>query len=214
MESNKERVLGAIPRGWNYFSNFEANDSGRIVVVWDPTVTLLIYNATAQSVTCGITILSQNITLAVTFVYGFNLVEDQRSIWTNLADLHDSTPVSNHPWCVLGDFNQMMRSSHHSNHLSSVIDDSAMDEANLGMQDAQLFEAQAKGLPFTWRNCQDVNHISTKIDHAFINQAWSSFSLILLRIIWILHSQIILRASFGCQLSDGRSLNNLNSSTM
>ncbi|XP_013717736.1 uncharacterized protein LOC106421439 [Brassica napus] len=148
LESNKERVLGAIPRGWNYFSNFEANDSGRIVVVWDPTVTLLIYNATAQSVTCGITILSQNITLTVTFVYWFNLVEDRRSLWTNLADHHDSTPVSNHPWCVLGDFNQMLRSSHHSNHLSSVIDDSGMDEANLGMQDAQLFEAQAKGLVF------------------------------------------------------------------
>ncbi|KAG5408313.1 hypothetical protein IGI04_004632 [Brassica rapa subsp. trilocularis] len=174
LENNKERVLSAIPRDWKYYGNYEHNDAGRIVVVWDPRVTMLIYNATAQSVTCGVTILSENITLTVTFVYGFNLVEDRRSLWINLQDLHASSPVSEHPWSVLGDFNQMLRSSHHSNHLSARTDESGMEEANLGLQDAQLFEAQAKGLPFTWRNCQDDNPISTRIDHAFINQTWSS----------------------------------------
>lgn len=108
-------------------------------------------------------------------MYGFNLLEERTSLWVHLAELQASTPVTDHPCCVLGDFNQMLWSSHHSNHLSSRVDDSGMDEANLGLQDAQLFEAQAKGLPFTWRNCQDDNPISTKIDHAFINQAWSSY---------------------------------------
>ncbi|WZZ87371.1 hypothetical protein YC2023_115950 [Brassica napus] len=56
------------------------NDSGRIVIVWDPKVPMLIYNTTAQSVTCGVTILSENITLTITFVYGFNLVEDRKSL--------------------------------------------------------------------------------------------------------------------------------------
>ena len=161
LESNKERILRTVPRGWNYYGNFEENDYGRIVIVWDPRVTLDVYTATAQSVTCGVTILSENITLTVTFVYGFNLVEERTSLWVSLAELQASTPVSDHPWCVLGDFNQMLRSSHHSNHLSARTDDSGMDEANLGLQDAQLFEAQAKGLSFTWRNCQDDNPIST-----------------------------------------------------
>ncbi|KAF3525814.1 hypothetical protein F2Q69_00046782 [Brassica cretica] len=161
-------------RDWKYYGNYEHNDTGRIVNVWDPKVTMFIYNETAQSVTCGVTILSENITLTVTFVYGFNLVEVRRCLWANLVDLHASTPVSDNPWSVLGDFNQMLRSSQHSNHLSSRTDDSSMEEANLRLQDAQLFEAQAKGLPFTWRNCQDDNPISTKIDHAFISQAWSS----------------------------------------
>ncbi|KAF8114375.1 hypothetical protein N665_0039s0133 [Sinapis alba] len=88
--------------------------------------------------------------------------------------MQGSTPVSCYPWLVIGDFNQMMRSSHHSNHLSSRVDESGMSDANIALQDAELFEAQAKGLPFTWRNNQDDNPISTKIDHAFINQAWSS----------------------------------------
>ncbi|KAF2573835.1 hypothetical protein F2Q70_00005530 [Brassica cretica] len=67
----------------------------------------------------------------------------------------------------------MLRTSHHSNHLTSRVDVSGMKEANDCLQDAQLFEAQAKGLPYTWRNSQDDNPISTRIDHALINQAWS-----------------------------------------
>lgn len=174
LEGNKERVLGAIPRGWKYFGNYDDDASGRIVVVWDPRVTVMIYDASAQSVTCGISILSENISVTVTFVYGFNLLDARRSLWSRMVDLHASSPVSTHPWAVLGDFNQMLRSSHHSHHLTSRVDLSGMDEANLALQDAELFEAQAKGLPFTWRNSQDDSPISTRIDHAFINQSWST----------------------------------------
>lgn len=174
LESNKERVLGAIPRGWNYFGNFADDPSGRIVIAWDPSVLLVIYEATSQSVTCGISLLSENISFTVTFIYGFNLVEERRSMWDRLVVLQATTPVSSRSWVVLGDFNQMLRTSHHSNHLVSRIDDSGMHDANIYLQDAQLFEAQAKGLPFTWRNSQDDNPISTRIDHAFINQPWLS----------------------------------------
>ena len=89
MENNKERILGAIPRGWNFFGNFEEDVSGRIIIVWDPTVTMCIYHATAQSVTFGATILSENITLTVTFVYGFNQVEERRALWDSLVKLQD-----------------------------------------------------------------------------------------------------------------------------
>lgn len=135
---------------------------------------MLIYNATSQSVTCGVTILSENISLTFTFVYGFNLVEERRCLWDSLVRMQEGSPVAAHPWSVLGDFNQMLRTSHHSNHISTFVDVAGMDDANLSLQDAQLFEAQVKGLPYTWRNMQDDNPISTKIDHAFINQAWSS----------------------------------------
>ncbi|CAF2130462.1 unnamed protein product, partial [Brassica napus] len=135
-----------IPRGWNFFGNYEDDDSSRIVIVWDPRVKMVIYEATSQSVTCGISVLSENITLTVTFVYGFNLVEDQRSLWTGLVNFQATSPVSSYPW----------------------------SDANISLQDAQLFEAQAKGVPYTWRNSQDDSPISTRIDHAFINQSWST----------------------------------------
>ncbi|XP_024013347.1 uncharacterized protein LOC112087697 [Eutrema salsugineum] len=103
----------------------------------------------------------------------FFLVESRVPLWNELRQINDSTPAASYPWAVVGDFNQMMRVSHHSNHLAIDVDTSGMEEFNLALQDAELFEAQAKGLPFTWKNNQ-ADPISTKIDHAFINHAWSS----------------------------------------
>ncbi|XP_013632660.1 PREDICTED: uncharacterized protein LOC106338171 [Brassica oleracea var. oleracea] len=98
----------------------------------------------------------------------------RKCLWEGLVELHDSTPVSRFPWADLGDFNQMLRTSHHSNHFSSQVDEAGIEDANLCLQDAQLFEAQFKGPPFTWRNSQDENPISTRIDHALINQHWTT----------------------------------------
>lgn len=59
-------------------------------------------------------------------------------------------------------------------HLSSEIDVTGVEDMNLSLQEAELFEAQHKGLSFTWWNNQEASPISKKIDHAFINQAWSA----------------------------------------
>ncbi|KAF3597513.1 hypothetical protein DY000_02026866 [Brassica cretica] len=130
--------------------------------------------ATTQSVTCGVHVPSENLNFTVSFVYGFNFLEDRTSLWTGLEDLQTTTPVSRCPWVVLGDFNQILRTEHHSNHLSARVDTAGIEDINLSLQETKLFEAQAKGLTYTWKNNQDENLISTKIDHAFINHQWAS----------------------------------------
>lgn len=45
---------------------------------------------------------------------------------------------------------------------------------NLAMQEAELFEIQTKGLPFTWWNNHGSNPISKRIDNVLVNQAWTS----------------------------------------
>lgn len=174
LENNKDRILHAIPRGWRFFGNYAEHVLGRIFIVWDPRVTVFIYQATAQSVTCGVHIPSKNLNFTVSFVYGFNLLEDRTSLWTELEDLQATTLVSRCPWVVLGDFNQILRTEHHSNHLSARVDTAGIEDINLSLQKTELFEAQAKGLTYTWKNNQDENPISTKIDHAFINHQWTS----------------------------------------
>ncbi|CDY14567.1 BnaC03g48920D [Brassica napus] len=74
----------------------------------------------------------------------------------------------------LGDFNQIIRTSQHSNSMHIEVDTSGVDDMNLAMQEADLFEAQGKGLSFTWWNNQELTHISKKIDHALINQSWAT----------------------------------------
>ncbi|WZZ52528.1 hypothetical protein YC2023_052635 [Brassica napus] len=135
---------------------------------------MTIYQSTPQAVTCGIFLLSENINLTVTFVYAYNQVEDKLQLWNDLATLNATTPVANYPWAVLGDFNQILRAEHHSDHLSLNVDVTGMDDFNLAIEEANLFEAQSKGLPYIWWNNHDNNLLSKRIDHALINQHWAT----------------------------------------
>ncbi|CAG7901046.1 unnamed protein product, partial [Brassica rapa] len=111
--------------------------------------------------------------MTITFVYAFNEVESRTALWQELEALNSSTPVSSHPWAVLGDFNQITRSTHHSQEMELDVDTSGMEDMNLALQEAEIFEAQDKVLTFSWWNNQEANPISKKIDHAFINQSWA-----------------------------------------
>ncbi|WZZ73704.1 hypothetical protein YC2023_085074 [Brassica napus] len=172
--SNEARIRSAIPVGWKFFGNYGQNISGRIVVVWDPSVSVFIYKASAQAVTCGIHILAQSLTFTVTFVYGFNEVGERMALWKELEQINRTPAMSNSPWAVIGDFNQILRLSHHSGYPTRVIDDDGMEDMNIALQDSELFEAQSKGAPFTWWNNNEVNPISKRIDHALINQLWAT----------------------------------------
>lgn len=171
--SNSRRISSAIPAGWKLFANSGPQESARIVVVWDPTITVTIYQASSQAVTCGIFILAENLTLTVTFVYGFNQPEERQALWEELSLINASTPVSRCPWAVLGDFKQILRVEQHSNHLLFEVDTTGMEDFNLAIQDAELFEAQANGLTYSWWNNQDASPVAKKIDHTLINQHWA-----------------------------------------
>lgn len=173
-ENNLRRIRNAIPNGWEFFGNYEHHDSGRIIVVWDPSVRVFIYKSSAQAVTCGIFLMAENVNYTVTFVYGFNKVAERLTLWEELVGIHDSTPVLNSPWVVLGDFNQIFRLSHYSCYRNALIDSAGIDDMTSALQDAELFGCQAKGSPFTWWNNCDSNPISKRIDHALINHPWES----------------------------------------
>ncbi|XP_024009969.1 uncharacterized protein LOC112085166 [Eutrema salsugineum] len=171
---NAGRISRAIPVGWNFLGNFDHHETARLVVVWDPSVSVVFYQVSAQAMTCGFFIPADNTSITVTFVYGFSQVESRVQLWEELVHLNDTTPVSRCPWAVVGDFNQILRHTQHSSHLVDDVDISGMEDFNLALQGADLFEAQSKGLTFSWWNNQDGNPISKKIDHALINQAWSN----------------------------------------
>lgn len=147
---NAGRIQRAIPAGWKFFGNFDHLPTARILVVWDPSVSLVVFKSSEQLVTCGIFIQSLSLHVTVSFTYAHNLPDERQSLWEELAWLNLNSPVSRYPWAVVGDFNQILRLSHHSEHLSQPIDTAGMDDINLALQEAELFEAQAKGLQFTW----------------------------------------------------------------
>ncbi|KAG2299655.1 hypothetical protein Bca52824_036127 [Brassica carinata] len=171
--NNSRRISGALPVGWKFFANSDHHHSARIIVVWYPSVMVTIYKASAQAVTCGIFIQAENINFTVSFVYAFNQPEERQALWEELSIPNDTTPVSRFPWAVLGDFNQILRVDQHSNHLQTEVDVTGMEDFNLAIQEAELFEAQANGLTYSWWNNQDASPVSKKIDHALINHHWA-----------------------------------------
>ncbi|CAF1734226.1 unnamed protein product [Brassica napus] len=131
-----------ISRGWKFSGNYEENDSGRIVIVWDPKVPMLIYNTTAQSVTCG----------------------------ESLVDMHLSSPVATHP-CL---------------------------------QDAQLFEAQAKKVFLSLGGiCRMIIPSPQRLIMLSLTKLGPLLSRTLMQNFWILLNRIMLLVFFGCHLSDG-----------
>lgn len=171
--SNARRILKAVPRGWKHFGNFGSHNTARIVVVWDPRVSVVVYKESAQVITCGFFLRSENINFTVSFVYGFNLVEERVTLWEELAHLHSSTPLSRSPWAVIGDFNQILRSEHNSQFPAANIDLHGVSDFELALQDSNLFEAPSKGLPFTWWNHREEDPTSKRIDHALIDEYWA-----------------------------------------
>lgn len=92
-------------------------------------------------------------------------------LWDGIAVMNATTHMSRSPWLVAGDFNQITRLEQHSKYSFSVVDAGGIEDINIALQNSDLFEAQGKGLPFTWCNNQDDDPISKKLDHAFINQS-------------------------------------------
>ncbi|CAN6971907.1 unnamed protein product [Brassica rapa subsp. trilocularis] len=160
-----------IPRGWMFFGNYDDDVSGRIVVVWDPSVTLIVYDATAQSVTCGISILSESISITVTFVYGFNLVDERRNLWRGLTELHGSSPVSSYPWAPVSPFR-----------MQSCL-----------KRKPKVYRSLGGIVRMTILYLLELTTLSS------INRGLQRFRILML-ISWILLNRIILHVSLGCRL--------------
>ncbi|KAF3555900.1 hypothetical protein F2Q69_00010894 [Brassica cretica] len=109
-----------------------------------------------------------------------NVFKDQSPETSTSATAEKDTKYLLHSHLLLciqpagGSHGTILRLDNHSAYGSSLVDSSRMDEINLGLQEAALFELQSKGLPYTWWNNQDDNPVSKKIDHVFINQDWST----------------------------------------
>ncbi|CAN6995847.1 unnamed protein product, partial [Brassica oleracea var. botrytis] len=159
-----------IPRGWKFFGNYDDDVSGRIVVVWDPSVTLIVYDATAQSVTCGISILSESISITVTFVYGFNLVDERRNLWRGLTELHGSSPVSSYPWELISPFR-----------MQSCL-----------RRKPKVYRSLGGIVKMTILYLHELTTLSS------INRGLQRFHILML-ISWILLNRIILHVSLGCR---------------
>ncbi|XP_010531748.1 PREDICTED: uncharacterized protein LOC104807977, partial [Tarenaya hassleriana] len=171
-KDNEHRIKAALPADWYYHCNHDADISGRIWIVWHPSVKVIVYESNIQTLTCGIEIPLHEIRFTATLVYGKNSAHERSSLWQNLKNLADYPPLGQSPWLVVGDFNQPLFPTERSDFLNNNIPSQGMEAMEEAISHAGLSDIESRGLLFTWFNNQSANPLAVKLDRAMGNAPW------------------------------------------
>lgn len=165
--------MNKIIPGWRFEANYsDEADNGRIVVVWDPLLSVVVYFKSPQIMVCGIFNLVTSQSFTAAFVYARNLKEERIRLWSDILQLSYSALVRNSPWITLGDFNQVAAVSEVYSLSEPIISPGGMEEFNSCMASSEIFDMSFRGCQFTWTNKSITNLKARKLDRALINEAW------------------------------------------
>ncbi|XP_070010525.1 uncharacterized protein [Nicotiana sylvestris] len=106
----------------------------------------------------------------LTLVYGFNTIEQRKSLWSNLNDI--STQMTK-PWIIGGDFNAMLYTQDRM--YGNPVAMSEMEDFSDCIHNLFLNELAWKGEYYTWSNKQQGDdRILSRIDRVFGSDLWMS----------------------------------------
>ena len=81
-EKNMKTVRKRIVPGWKMLNNYTDSPNGRIWLVWvDNWYKIKVITSSAQFFHCQVNERSKDYQFIVTVVYGFNTVEQRKSLW-------------------------------------------------------------------------------------------------------------------------------------
>lgn len=88
LEENAQRIVSSAFPGWRWDNNYSCAELGRIWVVWDPSVSVVVYKKSAQFMLCGVFDPATGISVSVAFIYGFNTEGQRKELWRELSELN------------------------------------------------------------------------------------------------------------------------------
>lgn len=165
-------VFEAVAPGWRVETNYSDTEGGRIWVVWDPVVSVVVYSKSDQMVVCGVFEPKTNVSYTTIFVYGYNTKIQRRRLWEELVMVAGMRVAQEVPLLVLGDFNQIRSASEHFSIVSYPLPVSAMGEFQECLLDSGLDDLETRGVFFSWSNGRPEDPILRKLDKAFGNDEW------------------------------------------
>ena len=166
-EENASSIIQSVVPGWRFDENYQHSERGRIWVVWDPSVSLIVYKRSAQAITCGVFDRASNVLFIVVFVYAFNTAIQKRDLWTEIEDTCNLPVVKNLPTLVLGDFNQILTADEHYSINPFTLPVRGMEEFQECLSRSDL---EARGKHFTWGNGRPEDPILRKLDRVLGNE--------------------------------------------
>lgn len=148
-QENSDAILLSTFPGWRSETNYSESDMGRIWVVWNSSLSVIIYKKTAQMILCGVLDPATNVSFSAAFVYGFNTVSQRIELWRDITELSTSTPLRNSPWVLLGDFNQILQIEEHHSIIPYDAPLRGMADLRSCMEDNNLTDLSSRGTFFT-----------------------------------------------------------------
>ncbi|KAF5174905.1 Retrovirus-related pol polyprotein line-1, partial [Thalictrum thalictroides] len=143
-----DRIRSLCCPGWRHTHNYANNPNGRVWLCWDPgIVNVTKLDESDQFLHCHITILSSSLEFILTSVYASNNPSCRLKLWADIVVLRSFVSL---PWCVFGDFNNIISSSEkvggdsvHPSQIQPFID---------CLQQAGLSDLHFSGFHYTWCN--------------------------------------------------------------
>ncbi|XP_019255156.1 PREDICTED: uncharacterized protein LOC109233746 [Nicotiana attenuata] len=186
LEQNAQKIAKAIASGWNVLTNYQDALNDRIWILWD-TNSLLVngINYEAQMIHYQVKSRRSDIDCLLTVVYGYNGIEQRRTLWDTLQQLSVSIAV---PWMITWDFNAMLYSNDRLS--GNPVNYSEIQDFVSCLHSSSLTELPWKGDYYTWSNKQHgSDRVSSKVPFRFFN-IWAEhddFSQVVTSI-WSSHS--------------------------
>ncbi|KAL2224854.1 UNVERIFIED_CONTAM: hypothetical protein Sindi_2939200 [Sesamum indicum] len=170
--NNIMHIQSVLLPHWKWFVDY-ATVGNRIWVAWDDNVMdVHILDLGNQIMHCRVTHRTDSESLIITIVYGASEMIDRRSLWNTLESL--AREHSDEPWLVGGgggDFNAVRD----MNEVCGASGDirMAMEEFNVGIQEAGLIPLPMQGEWYTWHNCSmNSRSLWKRLDRILINDRW------------------------------------------
>ncbi|XP_019263542.1 PREDICTED: uncharacterized protein LOC109241272 [Nicotiana attenuata] len=170
-ENRDNRVFKNILPGWAIQNNYQNAINGRIWLTWDHKVYCIdVEKIDAQLIHCTVRGRMAGFEACLTLVYGYNTVEQRKSLWSNLNDI--SKQVTK-PWLIGEYFNAMLYTQDRMYGKPVAI--SEMVDFSDCIHNLFLNEVAWKGEYYTWSNKQQGDdRILSRIDRVFGNDLWIS----------------------------------------
>lgn len=172
-QNNIQEVMNAVVPGWRFVGNYSAEaGNGRIVVAWDPIISVIIYFSSPQLVLCGVLDPRTGQSFTAAFVYARNRRAQRLELWNIIRELAGINNLRDSPWILMGDYNQVLSSAEIFSSSSVPICQRGLHDFSVCLEDTGLFDLAFRGCQFTWYSKSTTSPKSRKIDRALVNESW------------------------------------------
>ncbi|OMO74878.1 Endonuclease/exonuclease/phosphatase [Corchorus olitorius] len=155
--------------GFECWEGTSANGlSGGTLLLWKPEVNVEILSINKNLLSAYI--ICENKSFWLTCIYGSPQQRNRQRVWNELVQFKHSLPTDAE-WIVMGDFNQVLKSTDKVSESSSTLTGAeALKEC---LDNCSLMEIPAQGAHFTWfNNREQGNRTWERLDRAFATPAW------------------------------------------